>query len=334
MRILSLIFCCFVFIFLCACTGNQKKVNIILDTDIAPDYDDVGALAMLHALADSGKVNLLATISCNTYGTTAATLDAINTYFGRPDVPVGVTRGLLPNQPCNQGWDTLIISNYPHQIFSNDEAQDAVKLYRKILAGQPDKSVTIVSVGFFTNLAALLETEPDEFSELNGQDLVRQKVIKLVSMAAGMGKQNEGAYEFNVVIDIPAARKVFSEWPTSFLVSGFEIGEQIRTGIRLMHNSSIQNSPVKSAFALALKRDQNVFGRNSWDQTAVLVAVYGPQPWFTTTPVQFEIQSDGRSVPVAGDKIEYLQFRESPQIVGYCIENLMMHQSQNSLLLN
>jgi hypothetical protein len=65
-----------------------------------------------------------------------------------------------------------------------------------------------------------------------------------------------------------------------------------------------------------------------------LVAVYGPQPWFTTTPVQFEIQSDGRSVPVSGDKIEYLQFRESPQIVGYCIENLMMHQSQNSLLLN
>jgi inosine-uridine nucleoside N-ribohydrolase len=308
----------------CAC--NQNKVNIIFDTDISPDYDDVGALAMLHAFADSGKVNLLATISCNTYGTTAATLDAINTYFGRPDIPIGVTRGSLPHQPCKQGWDTLIISNYPHTIFANEEAEDAVKLYRKILADQADGSVTIVSVGFFTNLAALLESKPDEWSELNGRDLVIKKVNKLVSMAAGLGKDEKGAYEFNVMIDVPAAQKVFGQWPTPFLISGFEIGEKIRTGIRLMHNASIQNSPVKAAFSLALKKDKNALGRNSWDQTAVLVAVKGPQPWFTTTPVQFEIQHDGRSVPVRGNKIDYLGFMRSTKNIGTEIENLMMHQ--------
>ncbi|MDQ6762361.1 MAG: nucleoside hydrolase, partial [Bacteroidota bacterium] len=34
---------------------KQKPVSIIFDTDIAPDYDDVGAMALLHAFADMGE---------------------------------------------------------------------------------------------------------------------------------------------------------------------------------------------------------------------------------------------------------------------------------------
>jgi hypothetical protein len=37
---------------LISCKDKPAPVNIILDTDIAPDYDDAGALAMLHALSD------------------------------------------------------------------------------------------------------------------------------------------------------------------------------------------------------------------------------------------------------------------------------------------
>lgn len=37
-----------------------QPVNLILDTDLGPDYDDVGAMALMHALADSGQVNILA----------------------------------------------------------------------------------------------------------------------------------------------------------------------------------------------------------------------------------------------------------------------------------
>jgi len=36
-------------------TTLQEPVKIIFDTDFGPDYDDVGALAFLHAMADSGK---------------------------------------------------------------------------------------------------------------------------------------------------------------------------------------------------------------------------------------------------------------------------------------
>ena len=63
------------FALLISCKGNVSKnipqtdkpqpVNLILDTDLGPDYDDVGAMALMHALADSGQVNILATLSSN-----------------------------------------------------------------------------------------------------------------------------------------------------------------------------------------------------------------------------------------------------------------------------
>src|SRR6187551_708212 len=127
---------------------KHKPVNIIFDTDIAPDYDDVGAMALLHAFADMGEANILATVSCNAFETTAPTLSVLNTYFNRPSIPIGITKNALPNKDCSQQWAQAIVGKYPHALKSNEEAMDAVKLYRKILASQPDKSVTIVSVGF------------------------------------------------------------------------------------------------------------------------------------------------------------------------------------------
>ena len=150
---------------------KQKPVNIIFDTDIAPDYDDVGAMALLHAFADMGEAKILATISSNAFETTAPTLSVLNTYFNRPAIPIGITKTALPNRPCSQQWAEAIVSKYPHRLTSNNEAMDAIKLYRKILSGQPGKSVTIVSVGFFTNLAGLLNSRADEYSPLSGRDL-------------------------------------------------------------------------------------------------------------------------------------------------------------------
>ena len=53
-----------------ACAPKEPPVSLIFDTDMAPDYDDVGALAVLHALADSGEARILATVSSNRLETT------------------------------------------------------------------------------------------------------------------------------------------------------------------------------------------------------------------------------------------------------------------------
>src|SRR5689334_4150036 len=313
-------------LFVSLISAAQKPVAVIFDTDIAPDYDDVGAMALLHALADNGEATILATISCNTFETTAPTLSVLNTYFKRPDIPIGITKADKPNKDCSQQWAQFINAKYPHALKSNDEAENAVTLYRKILVGQPDASVTIVTVGFFTNVSNLLNSPPDQYSSLSGKDLVKKKVKQLVSMAASLGKDGKGGNEFNVVVDAPASQNVFNNWPTPMVISGFQIGEKILTGIRLISDEKIVNSPVKDAFQVALTKDGNKLGRNSWDQTAVLVAVRGAAPWFGTTRINFDIKDDGKSVPISGDKFTYLTFKQTPEEIAKTIEDLMMHQ--------
>lgn len=309
--------------------ASQKPVPIILDTDIAPDYDDIGAVALLHALADKGEATILATISCNVFETTAPTLSVLNTYFKRPEIPIGVTQSEKPNIGCKQKWAEAITAKYPHALRKNEDARNAVKLYRQVLCTQEDKSVTIVTIGFFTNLAVLLDSGPDEFSSLTGKQLVERKVKHLVSMAAGTGKDGKGFREFNVLVDAAASQKVFKEWPTPVVISGFEIGEKILTGIRLINNPAIENSPVKDAFQIALSSDKNTTGRNSWDETAVLVAVRGAAPYFSTRKIDFEIGGDGTSSVIPGEKFIYLTENMPAEEVAKTIEDLMMHQPKN-----
>jgi inosine-uridine nucleoside N-ribohydrolase len=304
----------------------QIPVPVIFDTDIAPDYDDVGAIALLHAFADRGEAKILATISSNAFETTGPTLSVFNTYFKRPEIPIGVTKTALPNKACGQLWAEAIVQLYPHSLQSNDKAWDAVALYRKILASSSDTSVVIITVGFFTNLAKLMDSKPDEYSPLGGKELVTRKVKRLVSMAARADQDGPGGYEFNVMVDAMSSKKVFEQWPRPFILSGFEVGAKILTGIRLIHNDSIQHSPVKDAFRIALSKDNNSVGRNSWDETAVWVAVRGMEPYFGYRRLNFEIMEDGKDLVIPGEKMEYLVLKVPPEIIAKQIEDLMMHQ--------
>ncbi|MEO3404674.1 nucleoside hydrolase [Mucilaginibacter sp. CAU 1740] len=304
---------------------KPKPVAVIFDTDIAGDYDDVGAMALLHAFADKGEAKILATISSNAFETTAPTISVINTYFGRPEIPIGITKKDKPNKDCAQQWAQAIIAKYPHNIKSNTQAIEAVSLYRKILATQPDTSVTIISVGFFTNLADLLASPADKYSKLSGIQLVKKKVKKLVSMAAGIGPDGKTFSEYNVNVDAASSQKVFSNWPTPVILSGFEIGEKILTGITLINNQSIQNSPVKDAFKIALTKDKNTVGRNSWDETAVLTAIRGPKPYFSYRKLNMHIKDDGTDLVIPGERFLYLQFVRQPDEIAKAIESLMMH---------
>ncbi len=60
----------------------EPPVNIIFDTDMGADCDDVGALFMLHGAIDRGEITLLATIGCTSSEFIAPCIDALNTWFG------------------------------------------------------------------------------------------------------------------------------------------------------------------------------------------------------------------------------------------------------------
>ena len=227
-----------IFILIASVSYGQQKiikpVNIIFDSDMGPDYDDAGAITILHALADKGEAHILATVASTKYEGVAGVLNVFNTYFSRPDIPIGVPKREALDLRDWQHWTDTLLANYPHQIKSNAEVPDAVQVYRKILASQPDHSVTVVTVGFLTNLSNLLNTGSDKYSKLNGRELIDRKVKLLVCMA---GKFPSG-YEFNVMKDAKASQNVYSNWPTQVILSGFEIGEQIMAGLPLIHNET------------------------------------------------------------------------------------------------
>jgi inosine-uridine nucleoside N-ribohydrolase len=302
---------------------NDKKIKIIFDTDMGPDYDDVGALAFLHAMADSGKVEILATVASNKHELVAPSINVINTYFGRSELPVGAPKTAGVNLGSSQHWADSIVAKYPHTIKSTSESANAVDIYRKILASQPDKSVTIVTVGFLTNLNNLLKSEPDGNSPFSGKELVIRKVSRLVSMA---GKFPEGK-EFNVDMDSVSSKFVYENWPGEVIFTGFEIGSQIHTGLKLI-KSDIKNSPVKDVFRISIplsEEDKN--GRMSWDETAVLIGVYGTDGFFDTVRGKIIVNTDGSNKwEDKADGIQYYVKQKMPFAeVGSFIEARMMH---------
>src|SRR6266496_5475684 len=251
-----------------AMAQKAKPISIIFDSDMGPDYDDVGAITLLHAFADSGYVKILAIVASTKYEGVAAVFSVLNTYFKRPGILIGVPKGKALELKDKQHWTDSLIRKYPHKIKTNNDVNDAIEVYRKVLSAQLNKSVTIVTVGFLTNLSALLQSKPDKYSKLDGKELVKQKVKQLVCMAGRFPSGNE----FNVRMDAAASQFVFDNWETPVLFSGVEIGFKIKTGLPLINNNRIQNSPIKDVFRISIPLDpQDSAGRMSWDETAVLI---------------------------------------------------------------
>jgi len=304
---------------------DKQEVPIIFDSDIGPDYDDVGAITILHALADSGQAKILATMASNKYEGIAAVLNVFNTYFHRADVPIGVPKGPAVDLRDSQHWTDTILAKYPHAIKSNSDAQDAVTLYRKILSAQPDTSVTIVTVGFLTNLANLLKSGPDKYSALDGRALVEQKVRRLVSMAGSFPQGRE----FNVYMDSTASQYVFGNWPTRIFFSGFQIGEKIKCGLPLIHNQDIRNSPVRDVFRISIPQaKEDSAGRSSWDETAVLIAIKGYWNWYALHRGYIHVKPDGSDFwePSEHGTHYYIEERRPPSEVQTVIDHLIQHQ--------
>jgi inosine-uridine nucleoside N-ribohydrolase len=307
---------------------TKQPVPIIFDTDMGPDYDDVGAIALLHALADSGECSILATMASNRHPYVAPVLDVLNTYFNRPSLPIGVVQGKALAIPAIQKWDSMLTMDYPHQLKANTAATDALALYRRLLAEAPDKSITIVTVGFFTNMANLLRSGPDKYSAKNGLSLIKQKVKLLVSMAGRFDEGIKDFKEFNVMKDAPASVTTFSEWPTPIIFSGFEIGAGLFTGLPILHNAAISHSPVKDVFARSIPMDPNdKNGRMSWDETAVLVAVRGYQPYFNLVKGKIIPQADGgNGWDAKGKRDGYLVKKMPAAELEKILNDLIMHQ--------
>jgi inosine-uridine nucleoside N-ribohydrolase len=311
---------------------QAAPVKVIFDTDMAADVDDVGALALLHALADLGEAEILAVGISSRNEDVGPCLDAINTWYGRPDIPIGYQRALQVGYPKDTGERTeskyagLVAKAFPHDLARSSDAADAALLYRKVLAAQPDGSVVMVSVGFLTNMKALLDTPADALSPSTGEELVRHKVRRWVCMGGKFpdGRFKNGDGEYNLRVDALASLRALNDWPTPVVLSGFEIGARVHTGRRL--RTLPETSPVRAAYL----HFNGLENRESWDQTAVLYAVRGAGPyWRESGPGLCLMHVAGKSgynewIPTPRKSHRYLVEKMAPADVARAIEDLML----------
>ena len=309
----------------------QAPPNIIFDTDIGNDVDDALALALLHAFQSRHEAILIAVTVTKDNRWAAPYVDLVNTFYGHPEIPVGAVRnGKTPDSnPMIQipserrRADGSFV--YPHRILDGAQAQEAVSLLRQNLAKQKDGSVVIVQVGFSTNLARLLETTPDAASPDDGPTLVRKKVRLLSVMA---GNFADGKPEFNLAQDVPAAVKLFHDWPTPIVVSGFEIGNALPfPAERIEHDFAyVPDHPVAEAYRSYMKMP---YDRPTWDLTAVLYAVRPDGKYFSLSPPgTITVLPDGSSrfEPSSTGNHRYLILRDEQR--ARTLEAMIMLASQ------
>jgi hypothetical protein len=241
--------------------------NIIIDTDLSRWWDDATAIGLANVLEQSGAVHVLGIMSDIRNPIAVAALDAIDTAYGHSRIPLGaVAHSDADTAP--HGYSDVLAQRLPHSVQSSADVPDAVWLYRKLLRQQPDQSVTIVSVGGYTNLAGLLAAHPHGNAP-SDRALVARKVKRLVIMDGLF--PSDGFPPFtNQKLDLPAATAVVNGWPTPIAwVDGFD-GIGTRVGGALCTNAA-PNNPMRIVY-------EKLFGcgppgDGDWDAPALLYAI-------------------------------------------------------------
>ncbi len=298
--------------------------RVILDTDMLTDCDDAGAMAMLHALEDRGEISLLGVLlnGVDSTGKHSAVVSAINTHFGRDDLPIGVTQRAADTSPQkSSSYAPAIWDEFPHDGKRDADRPAALEVYRELLSAAPEHSVTIISIGFLTNLDDLLRDE-------QGIALIQSKVKRLVVMGGAYPSGKE--YNFRFANAANATGYVLENWPNDvpIVFTGYELGEIVKTG---KGYQAAPPSPMKRCYELAYNSINK--GRPSWDQTAVLFAARGVghegKTYFREVAGGYNVlHADGRNEWVTSENSNhrhtYLQLATTADALAAEIEALMV----------
>ncbi|MCD6510056.1 MAG: nucleoside hydrolase [Thermoprotei archaeon] len=262
---------------------------VIYDNDLAGDFDGTVGLAVLLSLDRLGYIRLygigLADISY--WGPTA--VDNAVRYALKRDVPIGVRKDVTPDKRPNHAKASY--DRFGARITWQD-CEDVVKLYRRLLADAPDKSIVLISAGPLTNIANLLRSRGDDVDQLSGIDLIERKVTKYIAMAGDLHVAE--FKEYNVVTDIESARYVFDNFPRSvpLIVVDFRVPYETLTGD--VFAEAPEGHPIRAQWEYF--KDPN-FSRPSWDPYATLLAHPEWRRWFRLIgPGRVTVDEEGHTV--------------------------------------
>ena len=259
-----------------------EPVKIILDTDMGSDCDDAGAFAVLHRYADLGMAEIIGCIySSGKVPFGAGIVEAINIYYGRPDIPIGAYYGDEVGDPVDKMTAEKLVRDsvaFKNSIIYNTDAEEQTRLNRKLLVSHDDQSITYVTIGHTKGLYELLVSEPDDISPLTGYELVNKKIKRWISMG-GMGAYNEGqefVHDWNLFRNGSASysKYLIENFPRPVFFS--DGGTNVMTGKSLKYTppGNIVRTVYRDWLWNTSKRTLD-YQRPSWDLIAVYYAVEG-----------------------------------------------------------
>lgn len=286
---------------------SSSCANILLDTDMLTDCDDVAALGMLLNFERRKKARILGVTVSSRYPASAAVVDAVNTYYGRGDIPVGAPKngtGAYRDDSC---FLDIISKEFPHKIKGNDDAPDAVSVMRKALAESADNSVKIVTIGYLTNLAGLMKSSADNISPLCGMELIDKKVCEWICMG-GNFPDDPAIDNVNFTRDSEPALYCIRNYRGKITFVGRDIGHNIFFGEEL-HNAR-QDNIIRRAYQLHRGRYGDNWDHHTADPSTVLYAVCG-------LCEHFEAQSGSMTIY---DDCSFTWDPETPSNMSYLLQ--------------
>ena len=232
--------------------------NIILDTDIGTDSDDIGAVSVLCNLHRQGKINLLAVTSTSSTLEPVYTVDLIAECYG-VSVPIGKNEFTYADDAEHGDYARKICKQY-HSRLEGKQIPTATKVLRKALT---QGNVTLVTIGPLVNIATLLDSPADEISPLTGKELVAKNVTEMYVMA---GTFTNNWTEFNVKENVAAFNKMLDEVICPMTFIPWEVGALVKTATNFLNG---EDCPMKLGYYV-----HNGGPRESWDPiTAYCAAV-------------------------------------------------------------
>ena len=273
--------------------NDKKPVQMILDSDFGSSTDDLFALMMLNHYLDDGLVDLKGIVVDREGEKNAALVDIFNTYYGHPEVPIGLERNGVKNPRCfipyNGICDLKDAQGTPLFKRSVDTSRcpEGYKLYRQLLSQADDKSIVVVAIGFATTLAQLFESGADEYSPLSGVELFGKKV-KSVYIQSGRFEAGDSLSGYNMRAASRQSAIFYDRLPKNvdLIMSPSNVGDQIDYLPKdvLVDLSYTEINPIKAVYTHYTCDT----GQRMWDTNCLVQAVLGdaeynlsPRGWVT-----------------------------------------------------
>lgn len=304
--------------------SKENAPYIIYDTDIGSSTDDLFALGIIYYFAHHTDYELIGGIVCRMGDEYIKLADLMNTYYGFGHIPMGVERHGVENPRVYIPYSGIAdMTNedgtlmFKRSIDDYSALPDGWKLYRKLLAEHPDRSVKIISLGFLSSLAQLLKSGPDEYSPLSGAELVNQKVHSLYVMGGKFGEEgnDKPGYNFGHRTAINFSIDFFDLWPHTVPIyfSPSLPGDHLDypTDAVLSDLSWIEKNPIKQVY----KNYNCNTGQRMWDVYPALMALTDVEEYLRgNAPGIVKITQTDRD----GDGVNDYEMKFEESSEGYC----------------